>query len=153
MGWAREHCDGLLKNIERHRENVMRELAELREGLSGQVGKSENTSKQVEKVVTHEQKQVEEVVTHVHRVGGVLWRRQSHVAKRRAHMRKSHMSKQFHLSNTTCSLFSKLDTVTMGLANTGETRSRHLCLKRFFFFFEKIVMFVHFSEVKFGSVL
>ena len=56
----------------------------------------ENEPKQVERIVTHEQEQVEKVVTHAHRVGGVLWRHQSHVAKRRSHMRRSHMAKQFH---------------------------------------------------------
>ena len=36
-------------------------------------------------------RQVEKVVTHAHRVGGVLWRHQSHVANHRFHM-----AKQFH---------------------------------------------------------
>ena len=56
--------------------------------------------KQVERIVTHGQEQVEKVVTHAHRVGGVLWRHQSHVAKRRSHMRRSHMAKQFHPVHT-----------------------------------------------------
>ena len=50
--------------------------------------------KQVSRIVTHEQEQVEKVATHEHRVGGVLWRHQSHVAKRRSHMRRSHVAKQ-----------------------------------------------------------
>ena len=31
-----------------------------------------------------------------HRMDGVLWRHQSHVATRRSHMRQSNMAKQFH---------------------------------------------------------
>ena len=56
--------------------------------------------KQVERIVTHGQEQVEKVVTHAHRVCGVLWRHQSHVAKRRSHMRRPHMAKQFHPVHT-----------------------------------------------------
>ena len=74
----------------------MRERAEPREGLPGKVGKFETLNKQVEKVVTHEQTKAEKIVTRARRVGGVLWRHQSHVATRRSHMRKSYMAKQSH---------------------------------------------------------
>ena len=207
------------RNIEEHREMLMRERAELCEGLPGKVGTFQNSRKtpknfrdgrndndetatvinmvdhessfleflknarqveeivtheqrQVEKIVTHEQKQVEKVVTHAHRVGSVLWRHQSHVAKRRSHMSRSHMAKQFHSVQhdmrtephctfdrrlecetrilnhehvCSLSLFSKSDTVTVDLANTGWD-AVETCVFEVFFFYSVMSMKLHQSN-------
>ena len=57
----------------------------------------ENEQKQIEKIVTEH---VEKVVTHAHSVRGVLWRHQSHVAKRRSHIRRSHNCKAIPFCST-----------------------------------------------------
>ena len=65
---------------------------------------SERVARQVEKIVTHEQRQVEKIVTHAHRVGSVLWRHQSHVAKHDLTCVDLTWRSNSILFNTTCTL-------------------------------------------------
>ena len=97
--------------------------------------------KQVEKVVTHEQKQVEKVVTRAHRVGGVVWRHQSHVQNDVDLTGVNHTWQSNHiLFNIACApnlvapvtvdLMVKIRILNhehvSSLLSTGETRSSHV---------------------------